>query len=141
MARIAYKKGKTIEKIKINGQTHGFIFNINKSIPSKSRIYQNPKVVEKMTADIINSPIPAMHTDLTIYYNFNNEEEIDFKKTVQISWTVNKVYLGWHKATHLTYLSSNTGFYNLPDSLPEIRSKNKNSLVDKFVNTFNYIIK
>jgi hypothetical protein len=135
MARFAYKKGKTIENVEIDGQVHGFIFNINKSIPSKSRIYQNPKVVERMTCDIIKSPIPAMHVDLTIYYNMN-EEDIDLNKTIQLSWTINKVYLGWHKVTHLTYLSDNTGFYNLPDSLSEIRSKTEQFTNKKLINTY-----
>lgn len=119
-ARYAFKTGRELVGFKTkDGKMHGYRFDINKFIPTKSKIYQNPKVVQKMVVDMLNSPFPAMHADLSIFHETNAIGKSD----CSLNWTVHKVFQGYHTATHLTYISDTDGLYNLPDTLPGIKGK------------------
>ena len=124
-ARYAFKTGKQTG-FTANSKVHQFKFDINKFIPTKSKIYMNPKVVQKMTLDILNSPFPAMHADLSIEFESNEDKTLN--------WTIHKVYQDHHTAIHLTYISDDEGLSNLPDTLPGIREKYPNKIEDCFSN-------
>ena len=113
--RYAFKTGDPLAALRVNGAMHAYRFDINKFIPTKSKIYQNPKVVQKMALDILHSPFPAMHADLSISY--------ENQKDKTLNWTIHKIYPNHHTAIHLTYISEDDGLYNLPDTLPAIKDK------------------
>lgn len=120
-ARYAFKTGKKTG-FTADGKIHQFKFDINKFIPTKSKIYMNPKVVQKMTLDILNSPFPAMHADLSIDYLSDENQTLN--------WTIHKVYQDHHTAIHLTYISGDEGLSHLPDTLPGIRAKYPQKIKD-----------
>ena len=125
-ARYAFKTGKELLGFTTSDSklVHSYKFDINIFMPTKAKIYQNPKVVQKMATDMLNSPIPAMHADLCIFYSENK----NWEKNLSLNWTIHRVYPGFHTSTHLTYLSDEAGLCNLPDTLPGIRNMYKEKI-------------
>ena len=101
-ARFA-QKGNTTEGIESEGEKHAYLFDINRFMPSQEKIYQNPNVVEKMTMDFLQFPVPASHADLTVELGHGEKGNI-FERD-HLIWTIHKTYLNQHMATHVTYLS------------------------------------
>lgn len=128
-ARYAFKTG-VLDGFRTSDSDiiHSCKFDINKFMPTKAKIYQNPKVVQKMATDMLNSPFPAMHADLCIFYSENK----NWEKNFSLNWTIHRVYPGFHTSTHLTYISDEAGLCNLPDTLPGIRNMYKEKIDTKY---------
>jgi hypothetical protein len=116
-ARYAIKSGKNY-KLKTSNIPFIYRFNINRMIPTKTKIYQNPLVVEKMITDFVNYNLPAMHVDLSVFYNCATEE----KSKSNLVWTIHKLE-NHHNAIHMVVLENNEGFLQLPETLQEVRDQ------------------
>jgi hypothetical protein len=122
----AIKSSNRHDAFELDGDKLIYKFNINRIVPGKSKIYHNPKVVQKMECDMINAPFPSMCVDLTLTYTTTvtvNGKSVD--KRIDFVWTITKIHKDCHEATHLSYISTtDKGFFDQPSTLNEIIAMN-----------------
>ena len=112
-SRYSWEHFAVDREISHNHLKHRYNMNVNKIFPTKSRIYHNPKVVQKMICDILRLPFQTQHLDLTVTEPINE---------LTLQWTIHRISPDAHTVTHVTFYDHRTdGFYNLPDDLTKIR--------------------
>lgn len=128
----AIKSSSRHDAFELDGGKLIYKFNINRIVPGKSKIYHNPKVVQKMECDMINAPFPSMCADLTLSYTTTveaNGRKVD--ERIDFVWTITKIHKDCHKATHLTYVSTtDKGFFEQPGTLREITAMSAAKIED-----------
>jgi hypothetical protein len=109
------------QNITVTGNSYYYNINVNKIMPSKYRIYHNPKIVQRMICDILRAPMEPMQVDLTLR---------DMDHILQ--WTVHRIAIDEHAVHHFTYMDKfSDGLFELPDKLEEIRKACERSIVCK----------
>lgn len=142
-AHFAFKSRAEDKFFRFDNHTHSYRFNINRIVPGKSKIYHNPKVVQKMENDTLNAPFPAMCVEFTVNYSNvirqTNGKSIDDNH--EIVWTISKTCKDNHMVTHLSYISkTDKGFYELPDTLQEIINNNTTKIDTNLCGISKYIV-
>ena len=117
-SRFSYQHFKTDKEITYDDKAYSYNMHVNKLFPTKSRIYHNPKVVQKMIYDFLRLNLHMQHVDLTVTANGRQG------KIETLQWTIYRISPDAHSVTHLTYHDNkSSGFYNLPDDLLAIRGE------------------
>jgi len=103
--------------VMLDGSPFYYKIKVNKIMPTVSRIYHNPKVIQKMIVDFLGMPVPPMQVSLII----RNHDFI-------FQWIVHRIKPNTHTVYHLTYTDPYTsGLFALPDDLLDIKEQFKGS--------------